>query len=344
MSIEGLVRDNVKKLAPYSSARDEFWGMDYVLLDANENPYDSDINRYPDPYQRELKAQVSQIRNIEAERIFVGNGSDEIIDLLFRCFCEPNQDTCLALSPSYGMYKVSAGINAVDIHYVSLNEDFSLDTKALIEEISDTDKLLFLCSPNNPTGNTFSHDDIQEICRQFHGIVVVDEAYIDFADQDSMIQSLGQFENLVVLQTMSKAWGAAGLRLGLGFMSQEIVHYLNKIKPPYNVNALSQNRALDLLSQRADYEKKVNEIISERNDLEAGLKNCKAVIKVHPSEANYILVQFQQPKEMYKKLKSEGMIVRDRTATHLCEGCLRLTVGKPSENRKMLEVIKAFEK
>lgn len=344
MSIEGLVRDNVKKLAPYSSARDEFWGMDYVLLDANENPYDSDINRYPDPYQRELKAQVSEIRNIEAERIFVGNGSDEIIDLLFRCFCEPNQDTCLALSPSYGMYKVSAGINAVDIHYVSLNKDFSLDSKALIDEISDTDKLLFLCSPNNPTGNTFSHDHIQEICRQFHGIVVVDEAYIDFADQDSMIQSLDQFENLVVLQTMSKAWGAAGLRLGLGFMSREIVHYLNKIKPPYNVNVLSQNRALDLLSQSADYEKKVNEIISERSELEAGLKDCQAVIKVHPSEANYILVQFQQPKEMYKKLKSEGMIVRDRTATPLCQGCLRLTVGKPSENRKMLEVIKAFEK
>tara|TARA_Y100000385_G_C13051266_1_gene619875 strand:+ start:470 stop:1504 length:1035 start_codon:yes stop_codon:yes gene_type:complete len=344
MGIEELVRENVKILAPYSSARDEFWGMDYVLLDANENPYDTDINRYPDPYQRLLKTKVAKIKGVRSDQIFIGNGSDEIIDLLFRVFCEPYKDTCYALSPSYGMYKVSASINAVDIHYSSLRDDFSIDVTDLLSNVKSSDKLLFLCSPNNPTGNIFSLSDLNEICYSFKGIVIIDEAYIDFSDHSSMISRLDRFDNLVVLQTMSKAWGAAGLRVGLGFMNKEIVHFLNKIKPPYNVNQLSQNRALKLLEDVESHESIVNKIISQRKWLESELKHCKSVIKVHNSEANYILVQFQHPKEIYELLKSEGIIVRDRTAAPLCSGCLRLTIGKSDENIRMLNLIKSFSK
>ena len=340
--IEGLVRENVKTLAPYSSARDEFWGMDYVLLDANENPYESDINRYPDPYQRELKEKISEVKNIGADSIFIGNGSDEIIDLLFRCFCEPYKDTSYALSPSYGMYKVSASINAVDIHYFSLNEDFSLDIKGLLDNVKSTDKLLFICSPNNPTGNSFSSEDINRICREFIGMVVVDEAYVDFSNHPSMISEVEATPNLIVLQTMSKAWGAAGLRLGIGYMNEEVVHFLNKIKPPYNVNALSQRRALQLLDDCESYALNVKEIIAEREKLSNELMLCEEVIKVFPSDANYLLVKFKNPQVVYNKLKASGVIVRDRTKTHLCSGCLRLTVGKPKENEILLREIKSM--
>jgi len=342
MRIEELVRDNVKKLAPYSSARDEFWGMEYILLDANENPYDSEINRYPDPYQRALKEQVADLKGIEAQNIFVGNGSDEIIDLLFRCFCEPNKDTVYALSPSYGMYKVSAGINCVDIHYCSLNADFTLGVEELISGIKESDKLLFLCSPNNPTGNTFDTKLIERILETFNGIVVVDEAYIDFSKTESMIEKIDEFPNLVVLQTLSKAWGAAGLRLGLGFMNSEIIHYLNKIKPPYNVNALSQIRAIELIDRFDDYHNTLKELIEQREFLISELKHCASVLKVHPSEANFILAHFSNPQLAYDQLKEAGIIVRDRTRTHLCEGCLRLSVGKQEENIKMIEILKSL--
>ncbi|MEE9371924.1 MAG: histidinol-phosphate transaminase [Saprospiraceae bacterium] len=341
MSISHLVRNNIKDLTPYSSARDEFFGVDYILLDANENPYDSDINRYPDPYQKALKQKVAEIKCIDVSKIFIGNGSDEIIDLLFRCFCQPYKDTAYALSPSYGMYKVSAGINAIDIHYCSLNSDFSLNIDVLISNIKETDKLLFICSPNNPTGNSFDVNDIENICVAFNGIVVVDEAYIDFSARDSMILKLEALDNLVVLQTMSKSWGAAGLRLGMGFMNEEIVSFMNKIKPPYNINTLSQKRALELFENYTSYRTKLEQIIGQRRWVAKELMNCKNVVKVYPADANFILTQFDMPKDTYKLLKSNGIIVRDRTQTHLCNDCLRLTIGKEDENMRMIELIKS---
>ena len=340
MRLGHLVRKNVRELAPYSSARDEFWGEDNVLLDANENPYESDVNRYPDPYQRVLKARISAQKGVSSENIFIGNGSDEIIDLIFRCFCEPKIDTAYAIRPSYGMYKVSAGVNNVDMHYCSLNSDFSLCVDQLLSGIKETDKLIFLCSPNNPTGNVFSVEDISQILEAFDGIVILDEAYIDFANTESMIDEVVKYDNLIILQTMSKAWGAAGLRLGLGFMNAEIITYFNKIKPPYNINSLSQNKAIELMDNSDTYQYNLRQIIDQRKILQQDLLDCPTVIKIYPSEANFILVKFMNAKAAFEKLKSEGIIVRDRSNSHLCEGCLRLSVGKSSENSKMIGILK----
>lgn len=339
MEISKLVRDNVRKLEPYSSARDEFWGMDYVLLDANENPFDSEINRYPDPYQRELKKKIAQIKSIPSKNIFIGNGSDEIIDLLFRCFCEPYQDTVSSISPSYGMYKVSASINCVDIHYTSLDPGFLLNAGNLLKATRSTDKMIFLCSPNNPSGNALDPDEIKKVLEEFKGIVVVDEAYGDFSEHDSMIAYLGEYPNLIVLQTLSKAWGAAGLRLGMGFMNDEIIRYLNKIKPPYNVNVLSQNTAMQLLDSYDLFRERLGEITEQREYLTQALNKCSAIVNVYDSDANFLLVKFIDPQRAYQKLKKAGIIVRDRTKTHMCEGCLRLTIGKRDENEKMIEIL-----
>ncbi len=340
MEIAQLVRNNVKRMQPYSSARDEFWGMDYVLLDANENPNNTDINRYPDPYQTALKLKISEIKAIDADHIFIGNGSDEIIDLLFRCFCAPGSNTAYSIAPSYGMYKVSAAVNDVEMHFCSLNDDFSLPVSDLIYGFRDTDKLLFLCSPNNPTGNVFEQDDILEIAEKFKGIVVVDEAYIDFANVDPLVAHIDQYANLVVVQTLSKAWGAAGLRLGIGLMNPEIVTYLNKIKPPYNVGSVTQKRAISLLNNVENFDLEITEIRQQRTYLYEALLECGSVVKVFPSEANFLLTKFENPGGAYQLLKNEGIVVRDRSNAYLCSGCLRITVGRKEENARMIKILK----
>lgn len=339
MRLEDLVRDNVKNMTPYRSARDEFWGRDYVLLDANENPFDTNINRYPDPYQRALKSKISEIKGIPSENVFIGNGSDEIIDLLFRCFCKPGVSTACSITPSYGMYKVSAAVNDVDMHFCSLDTDFSLPVSGLINGFRETDKLLFLCNPNNPTGNEFDQNDILKILEEFNGIVVVDEAYIDFAKTESLLSKVDQYGNLVVMQTLSKAWGAAGLRLGIGFMNPEIITYLNKIKPPYNIGSLSQNRAVSLLKTSERYQDEIEQIRQQREYLYGALSECISVLKVFPSEANFLLVKFKNPKKTHRLLRNEGIVVRDRSNQPLCEGCLRITVGKKEENERMILVL-----
>lgn len=343
VKVEDFVRKNVKAMQPYRSARDEFWGDDFVLLDANENPIESGINRYPDPYQRELKDKIGSIKGLDASQIFIGNGSDEIIDMLYRCFCEPYQDTALTVTPSFGMYKVHAQLNAVDIRFCSLNEDFTISVDRLISEIEDTDKLLFLCTPNNPTGNLIPVDKIVSVAKHFHGFVVVDEAYIDFSNSESLVSYLHELDNLIVLQTLSKAWAAAGLRIGMAFAKPEIIYYLNKIKAPYNVSILSQKRAIELLGNSKEYEEVKAQILQERDRLIPELEECACVLKVYPSDTNFLLVKFKDSMEVYNILKNNGVIVRDRSKTHLCEGCLRITVGIKEENRRMVQILKAIQ-
>lgn len=331
------MRKNIITLKPYSSARDEFKGEAEVFLDANENPYPSPYNRYPDPLQRTLKEKIAEIKGVDPSQIFLGNGSDEGIDLLIRAFCEPNQDSIMITEPTYGMYAVCAEINGVNVQQALLTPDFDLDLDAFPNTFDATTKIIFLCSPNNPTGNMLSHDKIVEVLKRFYGIVVIDEAYIDFAKGKSFIKDLRKYPNLVVLQTFSKAWGLAGLRLGMCYASPEIISILNKIKYPYNINVRTQELVLDALEHKYKKDIWVEEILTQRTKLIKALKSLPIVEKVFPSDANFVLVRVKDAHGTYEYLMNNGIIVRDRSKVMLCYNCLRISVGTPEENDKLIE-------
>jgi histidinol-phosphate aminotransferase len=339
IDIQSLVRKNILKMKPYSSARDEFKGEAEVFLDANENPYQTPYNRYPDPLQWKVKEKLAAIKGVPPAQIFLGNGSDEPIDLLIRAFCEPNQDSILITDPTYGMYAVCAEVNAVNIQQVPLTHDFDIDLDAFPKTFDDTTKIIFLCSPNNPTGNLLSRDKIQEVLKRFYGIVVIDEAYIDFAKSNSFIHELERYSNLVVLQTFSKAWGLAGLRLGMAFASKEIIAVLNKIKYPYNVNIQTQQLALEAIENRYKKDIWVEEILSSREKLVKDLKRLKIVEKIYPTDANFVLVKVQDAPATYRYLTEQKIIVRDRSKVTLCYNCIRITIGTPEENETLIAAL-----
>ena len=341
--LEKITRENVQNMAPYSSARDEFTGEAKVFLDANELPYDTGYNRYPDPYQRVVKKAITEIKAVPEKNIFLGNGSDEVIDLLFRAFCEPRQSNVITFPPTYGMYRVSAGINDVEIKEVPLTKEYQLDTEATKAAVNENTRLIFVCSPNNPTGNLIATESIQELLKSFNGLVVVDEAYIDFANQQSFNMRLEEFPNLVVMQTFSKAWGMAGIRLGIGYASKEIITILNKIKPPYNINAATQQIILERIKDKYSVEAQVEEILEERERLEQELGNpeFRLVEKVYPSDANFLLIKFRKAaREIYNQLLNEEIVVRDRSRVLLCDDCLRITIGTREENELLIEKLK----
>lgn len=345
-NLESLVRDNIRTLKAYSSARDEFKGDASIFLDANENSLGSPTmkwyNRYPDPMQLKVKEKIAYIKQLGIEKIFIGNGSDEAIDLMFRCFCEPGVDNAIVFPPTYGMYEVSANINNIKLKKISLTTDFQLDLPALEEAIDFNTKIIWICSPNNPTGNSINRDDVEMILNNFDGIVVVDEAYINFSKQRSFVTDLKDYPNLVVLQTLSKAWGLAALRLGMAFASEEIISYLNKVKPPYNISEPVQQLALQALDEIGQVNDMIVILVEERNKLKQSLASIPGVKKVYPSDANFLLVEFTNATEMYQHLVGLGIVVRDRSNVILCENCLRITVGTENENRILLKAIEGF--
>jgi histidinol-phosphate aminotransferase len=340
MNLNKLLRKNIKNLVPYSSARDEFTGDAKVFLDANENPFNAPYNRYPDPLQKLLKRKISDIKGVSREQIFLGNGSDEPIDLMIRAFCEPETDNIVTIDPTYGMYQIAAKINNVAIRKVSLSPGFSLDPMKVLHAVDLHTKLIFLCSPNNPSGNNLSRSAMLHIVRNFKGIVIVDEAYIDFSPENSLLPDLETHQNLVVLQTLSKAWGMAGIRLGMAFASPEIVAVLNKIKYPYNLNMLTQQKAIELLENKTEVESWVSTLISERKRVSEEIEKLEIVQKVYPSDANFVLVAVDDASGIYKQLVKNGIIVRDRSKVNLCAGCLRITIGSPDENNQLLTALK----
>ncbi|SEL67181.1 histidinol-phosphate transaminase [Parapedobacter koreensis] len=341
--LTNLLRENIRKLIPYSSARDEFKGEASVLLDANENAYGSPLernyNRYPDPLQQQLKLKLSKIKGVPARNIFLGNGSDEAIDILYRAFCRPGIDNVLLVPPTYGMYEVSAHINDVAIKKVNLTADFQLDLEGIAETIDANTRMIFLCSPNNPTGNSLHREDVETILANFGGLVVIDEAYINYSRQKTFIQELTEYSNLVVLQTLSKAWGLAGLRLGMAFASEEIIEVFNKIKPPYNINQATQELALKALDNVETVNAWIREAVAERERLSEVLRQMKFVVHVYPSDANFILVKTVEPRHLYTYLVEKSIIIRDRSKVELCAGCLRITVGTPEENSLLVEAL-----
>ena len=338
--LEKIVRKNVLKLKPYSSARDEYQGTASIYMDANENPHPSQYNRYPDPHQLKVKERISMIKKIPVNQIFLGNGSDEPIDLLIRAFCEPGIDKVLIPQPTYGMYTVSAEINNVEIKTIKLTTEFDIDFNALSEAWDDHTKLIFLCSPNNPSGNLLDPEKIKAVLEQFEGIVIVDEAYIDFTNSPGFVPLLKTYPNLVVLQTLSKAWGLAAIRVGMCFARAEIIALLNKIKPPYNINIVSQQIALEELHFEVRKNRWVSEIITEREKLRQGLAKIDSVQKVYPSDANFLLVKITNARGVYDALVKKGIIVRDRSNVILCEDCLRITIGTQQENQILLNELK----
>jgi histidinol-phosphate aminotransferase len=339
--INQLIRPDLLSMQAYSSARDEFSGEASVFLDANENPFNNGVNRYPDPLQKELKQRVSVIKKVNVNQLFLGNGSDECIDLLFRLFCRPGIDTAAAIAPSYGMYGVSARINQIGLKQISLEADFSLDVNRILSEAKGS-KLLFLCSPNNPTGQSFPKQQLLKIVQQFDGLVIVDEAYIDFSAEESMLNDLADFSNLVVIQTFSKAYGMAGIRLGMLFGSEELISWLNKIKPPYNINSLTQKYALDKLKDLNAIEKAIELIKNERELLKDVLKDLKIVEFVYPSDANFVLIKVKDSVKLYNYLISKGIVVRERSSQLLCSNTLRLSIGTPEENKLLVEALRNY--
>ena len=342
MEIKDLIRENIKSLEAYSSARDEFKAMssEFVFIDANENPFDTGLNRYPDPQQTLVKEALSKLKGISEEQILLGNGSDEVLDLIFRVFCEPRVDNVIVLPPTYGMYEVLANTNAIELVKIPLVENFQPNVKEIIKGQDAKTKLLFLCSPNNPTANSFDANKIETLIKEFNGIVVIDEAYIDFSIEDSWLCRLDEFPNLIVTQTLSKAYGLASIRLGICYASKEIISILNKIKPPYNVNQLTQDVALQSLFNQEKVKNEIAIIISERNQLIRDLQNVEIVEKVYSSDANFLLVQVDDANLRYKQLVKLGIIVRNRTTQILCDNCLRFTVGTPDENKKLINTLK----
>lgn len=339
--INSLVRSCIAALTPYSTARDEYKGELGVFLDANESPYENGYNRYPDPHQKTLKAQVAAIKGVAAENIFIGNGSDEAIDLVFRVFCEPRVDNVVAISPSYGMYKVAAAINDVELREVQLGEEFSLPVEDILAATDENTKVVFLCSPNNPTGNSFPREDILRLVDEFEGMVVVDEAYIDFAEAESLKSEIAQRPNLIVLQTMSKAWAMAGLRVGLALADSRVIELMSQVKYPYNINVATMSIVSGLLTKGIDAE--VVEIKAQRALLAEALEGMSMVQMVYPSDANFLLVKVNDADAVYDFLIADGIIVRNRNRVKGCEGCLRMTVGLPEENEKLIKSLKRYE-
>ena len=345
MSIQHLIRPSIKALKPYSSARDEFKGNkdNLIFLDANENPFENGVNRYPDPQQSKLKVLISEIKGIPTEHILLGNGSDEVLDLLIRMFCEPNKDNIIILPPTYGMYEVLANINAVETLKINLlSESFQPETKTILDTANTNSKLLFLCSPNNPTGNSFEESTIEFLLKTFKGIVVIDEAYIDFSIEKSWLSRLKEFPNLVVTQTLSKAFGMAGIRLGMCFASAEIIATLNKIKPPYNINELTQNKAIEGLRKMSLVEEQISYLLKERQALIEGLETVDFIEKIYPSDANFVMIKVDDANKRYQQLIDNGIVIRNRTTQPLCEDCLRLTIGTPEENKRLIENFKTL--
>lgn len=345
--INTIIRENIKRIKPYSSARDEFTGAAKIFIDANENPLGSvggsQNNRYPDPYQRQLKEAISNIKGIAPEHIFIGNGSDEAIDLLFKTFCRPGIDTAIQISPSYGMYKVSADVNEVIIHEVSLDSNYQPVTETLVNHGFENVKMLFLCSPNNPTGNLLDRKTLYQILDTFDGMVIIDEAYIDFSQEKSWIAELENYPNLVVLQTLSKAWGLANLRVGMLFASVELIQILNKIKLPYNISGVAQELALQALSKTEEKAKMVHEILTQRTFLLHELQSVPCVLHIYPTDANFILVKTTDADKIYTYLTENQIVVRNRNKIHLCEGSLRITIGTKEENIALLEALRMFK-
>jgi histidinol-phosphate aminotransferase len=341
--ISKLIRPHLKNIVPYSSARDDFKGKASVFLDANENPFDTGLNRYPDPHQVELKNKLSEIKGVPPERIFIGNGSDEAIDLLFRAFCEPGVDQVITLPPTYGMYKVSARINNIAVKEVLLDNFFDLDLENVLQAIDPMTKIIFLCSPNNPTGNSINRESIKILLSKFSGLVVVDEAYIDFSSQPSLNTWINDFSNLVVLQTLSKAWGMAAARIGLCFASAQVINILNQIKPPYNVSGPDQVQARSRLDDGNAMKASVNSIKQQRIWLKDELsKILKLVFTVYPSDANFLLVKVKDANRVYQYLRDHGIIVRNRSKEPNCDNCLRITVGTTEENQKLIQTLKSY--
>lgn len=345
-NLDNLVRDNIKRLVPYSSARDEFSGEAKVFLDANENSLGSPLpkwyNRYPDPYQHKLKNVISTVKGIAAEHIFLGNGSDECIDLLYRCFCNPGVDNVVICPPTYGMYEVSANINDIEVRKALLTEDFQLDLIHLENLIDEKTKLVWICSPNNPTGNSLNRNDIEMLLNNFDGLVVIDEAYINFSKQRSFVQELTEYPNLVVMQTFSKAWGLAALRLGMAFASTEIITILNKVKPPYNINQATQDLALKALEEVGQVNDMIHLLVDMRNALSEVFEQIPTVEKVYPSDANFILVKIKDARKVYEFLLTKGIVVRDRSNVKLCDDCLRITIGTEEENTALVDAIQEW--
>ncbi|MDP5082528.1 MAG: histidinol-phosphate transaminase [Winogradskyella sp.] len=340
-NLDLLLRDNIRNLKAYSSARDEYKEVsnDMVFIDANENPFNTRINRYPDPQQTKVKERLSELKEISSNQILLGNGSDEVLDLLFRAFCEPNSDNVITLPPTYGMYSVLAHLNAIEIKEIILNDDFQPNIERITEAQNKHSKLLFICSPNNPTANSFSAHYIETLIKAFNGIVVIDEAYIDFSNQESWVSRLKEFPNLVVTQTLSKAYGLAGLRLGICYASQEIIAVLNRIKPPYNINELSQASALLRLNAITTVQSEVKTILAERHKLALALNDIALVNTVYPSDANFLLVKVDDANKRYAQLVEKGIVVRNRTTQPLCKNCLRFTVGTGIENEKLIKAM-----
>ncbi len=350
MDINKLQRENIKNLRPYSTARDEYKGQAKVFLDANENSYgspltsgtgiDKNYNRYPDPLQLDLKDAISKIKGVPIENTFLGNGSDEAIDLLFRAFCEPGQDNVIILPPTYGMYEVSASINNVELRKVNLLPNFQLDLDGIAEAIDEHTKLIFICSPNNPTGNSIVRTDIETVLTNFNGLVVIDEAYINYSRQRTFIKELMEYPNLVILQTFSKAWGLAALRLGMAFAARPVIDILNKIKPPYNINQATQDIALDALKNIDQVNEWIKTTVEEREKLSNALQTLSIVKKVNSSDANFLLIEVENALDTYNFLVEEGIIIRDRSKVTLCEGCLRITIGTTEENITLLDTLR----
>jgi len=343
MNIESLLRSNIRDLQPYSCARDEFKGEASVYLDANENPYNAPYNRYPDPLQWEVKELLSKVKNVPAENIFLGNGSDEPIDLLYRAFCEPRLDNVVAIEPTYGMYKVCASINDVEYRKVLLDENFQFTAESLLAATNLYTKIIWLCSPNNPTGNSLNRGEIVKLLNSFEGIVVLDEAYIDFASEGSFSDFLTQYPNLVILQTFSKAWGSAAIRLGMAFASIEIISVLNKIKYPYNINILTQKQALSALKNAGQVKAWVSTLLAERSTLIQELEKLPLVQHIYPTDANFVLVKVPDANAVYQYLVGKSIIIRNRNTVSLCMGCVRITVGTPKENLILLKELGEFK-
>ncbi|MCG2461324.1 histidinol-phosphate transaminase [Flavobacteriaceae bacterium F89] len=344
--INNLVRENIRGLQPYSSARDEYVsdGSEMVFLDANENPFENGVNRYPDPRQRSLKAILATQKGVSSDRILLGNGSDEVLDLIFRAFCEPKRDNVITLPPTYGMYKVLANINHIENREVLLTADFQPNVESILKQVDACTKLIFLCSPNNPTGNSFSIASVERLLKEFPGLVIIDEAYIHFSDRESWLGRLDVYPNLVIAQTLSKAYGMAGIRLGICIASTQIIAVLNRIKPPYNVNELTQERAMERLLNIDYVEAEVADIIEERDRLFEVLLQIIFIEKVYPSDANFILVKVDDADKRYAQILQRGVVVRNRTTQPLCENTLRFTVGTSEENEKLIEVLRGLSK
>ncbi len=340
--INELVRENVQSLKPYSSARDEYVsdGSEMIFLDANENPYENGVNRYPDPQQRNLKTVLAKQKGVSVENILLGNGSDEVLDLLFRGFCEPKVDNIITLPPTYGMYKVLANINNIENRQVLLTKGFEPNVSGVLEASDENTKIIFLCSPNNPTGNSFSEESVIQFLEGFNGLIVIDEAYIDFSDKESWLKKIAMYPNLIVTQTLSKAYGLAGIRLGICYASEEIINILNKIKPPYNVNELTQKRALDRVQDIDKVDNEVSSILNEREKLIVSLRNIDFVKEIYKTDANFILVKVDDANLRYNQLLKMGIVIRNRSSQPLCENTLRFTVGTAIENKKLIEGLK----